>query len=354
MNRVNPRLRWLLVFIVVGLPIFWVVFQAFRTPVPQVRAAELLAPAVVVPAQMSLGNWSPFATMTGQIAEATSAPAVVSWGLGRIDLFVRGRNGELAQNYREAGHWSGWQVPPAFRGIVLRSAPACASWGSQRISCVALIEGDRAVWHFYYDGQTWNHESLGGDAWSAPAIVSPQPNQLAIFVAGGGGRLYGKGWVPGRWSAWIDFGGELRSAPACAVYRGEQVIHCFVTNTQRAISRQAIMIDGERLSGSGYVTLAMHQANGNLLMMASAPSALAIGPNRIALLALNHDQKLFQSTWAGRDNVAWQPVNENVALATIPTCASAAPGRTDCFARGGDSPMLNAFGDMLQASGTVQ
>ncbi|PDW03159.1 hypothetical protein [Candidatus Viridilinea mediisalina] len=352
MDQAYQPKRWFFVLIFFGL--LGLGIYIWRSSTPQVRATELLAPAVVVPAQMSLGTWSPFATMTGQIAEATSAPAVVSWGAGRLDLFVRGRNGELFQNYREAGQWSGWQVPPAFRGVVLRSAPTCASWGSQRISCVALIEDDRAVWHFYYDGQAWARESLGGDAWSAPTIVSPQPDQVAVFVAGAGGRLYGRGWVPGRWSEWIDFGGELRSAPACAAYRGDQVIHCFVTNTQRSISRQAILIDGERLSGSGYVTLAMHEANGNSLMMASAPAALAIGPNRIAILALNDAQKLFQTTWAGRDNVTWQPANENLPLATIPSCTSTTPGRTDCFARASDSPMLNAFGDMLQTSGTVR
>ncbi|RRR78770.1 MAG: hypothetical protein EI684_00005 [Candidatus Viridilinea halotolerans] len=343
-----PLLLLLLCFSLVGFIV------ALRPPPPQVRAAALLAPATVAPAQLALGAWNPLAAMPGQRAEATSTPAVVAWGGERLDLFVRGRNGELYQNYRDQSRWSGWQIPAGLRDIVLRSAPACATWGSERISCVALIEGDRAVWHFYYDGQAWASESLGGDAWSAPAIVSPQLNQLAVFVAGGGGRLYGKGWVPGRWSEWQDFGGELRSAPACAVYRGEQVINCFVVNTYQTISRQAITMRNELLTGAGYVTLAMSEADGNILTVGSAPAALASGPGRITLLVLNRNQNLFQATWAGRETVTWQRINPNHSFASVPTCASTAPGRADCFARGPDSPMLGAFGDILHASGTVQ
>jgi hypothetical protein len=323
-------------------------------PVAMVGATEVAAPAAVSHGQIALGVWSPMGAMPGQAAESTSAPAVVSWGLGRLDLFVRGRSGELYQNYRENGRWSGWRVPEAFRGVSLRSAPACASWGEARLSCVALVEGDLAVWHFFFDGTGWARESLGGEASSAPVIVSPRPNQLAVFVAGSSGRLFGKGWVPGRWSAWSNLDGELRSAPACAVWRGEQVINCFVVNTQGTLSRQEIVVREELLSGRGYVPLAMNEASGNLVAPGSAPSAVALGPGRIELFVLNRSLNLFQTTWAGRDAVLWQRANANLMLTSIPSCASASPGRADCFARGSDNPMLSAFGDLLQASGSLR
>jgi hypothetical protein len=321
---------------------------------PAARAAVLAAPAAAPPTQITLGTWSPMGALAGQAAETTSAPTAVSWGAGRLDLFVRGRSGELYQNYREQGRWSGWRVPDAFRGVELRSAPSCAAWGEGRLSCVALIAGDLAIWHFFFDGLGWARESLGGEASSAPVIVSPRTNQLAVFVAGGGGRLFGKGWVPGRWSDWRDLGGELRSAPACAVWRGDQLIHCFVTNTQGTLSRQEVIIREEVLSGRGYVPVAMNEASGNLLTLGSAPAAVALGPGRLGLFVLNRGQNLFQTTWAGQDFVVWQGAGENLALTSVPSCASVAPGRADCFARGSDSPLLKAFGDILQSSAAVR
>ena len=321
-----------------------------RLAPPVAAAAERTAGA----AQFSMGVWSPMSIVAGQGAEATSAPAVVSWAAGRLDLFVRGRNGELYQNFQEQGRWFGWRVPPPFLGVMLRSAPSCASWGVGRISCVALIESDRAVWHFFYDGTRWALESLGGEARSAPVVVSPRPNQLAIFVVGTGGRLYGRAWVPGRWSGWRDLGGELRSAPACTVWRNEQVINCFVVNTLGTLSRQEIVIRDEILTGRGYVTISTNDENGSLLTLTSTPAALATGSGRISLFVLNRGQTLVQATWSGQDLLVWQRVNENVTLTTTPSCALIAPGRADCFARGSDNPMWNAFGDIVQATGALR
>ncbi|MFV9503324.1 MAG: hypothetical protein AB4911_02030 [Oscillochloridaceae bacterium umkhey_bin13] len=316
-----------------------------------VAAAE---PARTGAAQIGLGAWSPMAALPNQGAEATSAPAAVSWGPGRLDLFVRGRSGELFQNYRENGNWSSWRVPDAFRGVSLRSAPSCTSWGVGRISCVALIDGDRQVWHFFYDGRAWAREPLGGDAWSAPVIVSPRNDQLAVFVVGGGARLFGRGWVPGRWSDWIDLGGELRAAPACAVWSGDSTIQCFVANTQGSLSRQEIVIQNERVSGLGYVPVAMNDQSGNVVTLGSAPTAVALGPGRIGLFVLNRNLNLFQTTWARQDFLVWQRANENIALTTPPSCAVLGAGLASCFARGADNPFLGAFGDIIQASANVR
>lgn len=308
------------------------------------------APQAAPAAQLNLGTWVPMGSMAFQGAEATSAPAAVSWGPGRLDVFVRGRNGELFQNYRE-GSWGGWRVPDAFRGVVLRSAPACASWGVGRLSCVALVEGNTEVWHFYWDGASWARQSLGGAATSAPSVVSPGPSQLAVFVTGERGRLFGKSWVRGQWSDWRDLGGELRSAPACAAWSGDALIQCFVTSTQNWIMRQEVRIGQGSVEGRGYVHVSMRVQSDNDLTLGSAPAAVAVGPGRVALLALNAGQALYTTTWAGSDQVLWQRTVDpfSPALNSVPACAVAA-GRLDCFARGPDNRMLNGFGDLLMAT----
>ncbi len=313
------------------------------------RAAILGAPA----AQVSFGRWTPMGTMANQGAEATSAPAAVSWGQGRLDVFVRGRSGELYQNYRE-GAWAGWRVPEAFRGVILRSAPSCASWGVGRLSCVALIEGSNEVWHFYWDGAGWARQSLGGSATSAPVTTSPGANQLAVFVAGDRGQLFGMSWVRGQWSAWHNLGGELRSAPACAAWSGDSVIQCFVTSTQNWIMRQEVRIGPGTVEGRGYVHVSMRVQGDNDLTLGSAPAAVAVGPGRFALMAMNAGQSLYSTTWAGSDQVIWQRSSDpfSPVLNSVPSCAVVS-GRLECFARGPDSRWLNAFGDVLQSVSNV-
>lgn len=308
------------------------------------------APVGSPQAQPLFGNWLPMGTNAFQAAEATSAPAAVSWGGGRLDVFVRGRSGELYQNFRE-GRWFNWRVPEPFRGIILRSAPSCASWGFERLSCVALIEGDNAVWHFYWDGSTWARQSLGGVATSAPSVASPGRDLLAVFVAGERGQLFGRSWVRGQWSEWRELGGELRSAPACAAWSGDAVIHCFVTSRHNSIMRQEVRISQGDITGPGFAEVSMRVQNENFLSLGSAPSATAVAPGRVALLVLNAGQALYTTTWAGNDQgVFWTRNNDpnSPPLNSTPACA-AISGRIECFARGPDSRMLNGFGDLLQS-----
>lgn len=307
------------------------------------------AVAAAPPAQL-FGSWMPMGATPFQAAEATSAPAAVSWGGGRLDVFVRGRNGELYQNFRE-GRWFSWRVPEPFRGVTLRSAPSCTSWGFERLSCVALVEGDNAVWHFYWDGRAWASQSLGGLATSAPSIASPARDQLAVFVAGEGTQHFGRSWVGGQWSEWRGLGGELRSAPACAAWSGDGVIHCFVTSRHNSIMRQEVRISQSGITASIFAEVSMRVQNDNNLSLGSAPSATAIGPGRVALLVLNAGQALYTTTWAGQDQgVVWARNSDpnSPPLNSTPACA-AISGRLECFARGPDSRMLNGFGDLLTA-----
>lgn len=337
---------------------------ALRSPAPPALATERTAllgavggapPAAPpgAPQAQVFGTWAAMGQDPRQAAEATSAPSAVSWGPGRLDVFVRGRSGELYQNYRE-GAWSGWRVPEAFRGVALRSAPSCASWGAGRLSCAALVDGSDEVWHFYWDGAGWARESLGGFATSAPSVVSPGAGQLAVFVAGRQGQLFGRSWVRGQWSEWRDLGGALRSAPACAAWPGDQLIQCFVTSTQLWVMRQEVRIGQGSVQGLGYVHVSMRTQNGSDLSLGSAPAAVAVGPRRVALLALSGAQTLFTTTWAGSDQVLWQSSSDAFSpmLNSAPGCAVAG-GRLECFARGPDSRMLNGFGDLLTSVASV-
>jgi hypothetical protein len=129
--------------------------------------------------------WSP-ATPLGGNLEITSAPAAVSWGGGRIDVFARGGDGALYHQGHDAGAW----------------------WGG------------------------WIR--LGGQWSSAPAVASRGYGKLDVFVRGMDNALYRKSFdinnsydIWTGWSDWQRLGGELTQGDPAAVSWGNGRIDVF-------------------------------------------------------------------------------------------------------------------------------
>jgi hypothetical protein len=157
----------------------------------------------------------------------TSSPAAVSWGPGRIDVFVRGTDSALWHRWYQNG-WSGWES----LGGVLTSGPGAVSWGPGRID-VFVAGTDSALWHKWYQGGWSGWESLGGILTSTPAASSWASGRLDVFVAGTDSAMWHK-WYQGGWSGWESLGGVLTSAPA-AVSWGPNRIDSFVMGTDSAL-----------------------------------------------------------------------------------------------------------------------
>jgi hypothetical protein len=71
-----------------------------------------------------------------------SQPAAVSWGPGRLDLFVRGTDASCSTSGTTGNRWSGWES----LGGRLTSGLAVASWGSGRLD-IFVRGADAALWH---------------------------------------------------------------------------------------------------------------------------------------------------------------------------------------------------------------
>ncbi|HPJ29786.1 MAG TPA: beta/gamma crystallin-related protein [Methanothrix sp.] len=88
----------------------------------------------------------------------------------------------------------------------MASAPAAVSWGPNRID-VFVRGSDNALWHRYWDGKTWQPwESLGmppsGGLASAPAAASRGPNKIDVFIRGSDEALWHRYWNGSKWSDW--------------------------------------------------------------------------------------------------------------------------------------------------------
>ena len=183
----------------------------------------------------------------------TSAPTVASWAPGRLDVFVRGSDNRLHQrscdiklsgnSVCDGNDWSGWQAPPVGGGD-LGSAPAAVSWGKGRID-VFTRGTDSQVYHVTFtarfrpdgpgtdtfDGGNWGPGwvPLGGQTGEAPAVASPGAGSLYLFVRGTDGVLYRQKFANGAWGGtWAGRGGSnarFQGSPA-AVQASTNEVAC--------------------------------------------------------------------------------------------------------------------------------
>jgi hypothetical protein len=131
------------------------------------------------------------------------APAAVAWGdnLSLVDVFaVASCNGEIFYNYFGGVGWSGWEAV----GWHMCGAPAVVSWGPTRLD-VFMISLEYEVRHRAWAGGwvTPDFESLGaapcGGGFnndSPLAAATCGANRVDVFAVGADGQMYHKYWAP--------------------------------------------------------------------------------------------------------------------------------------------------------------
>jgi hypothetical protein len=128
---------------------------------------------------------------------ATSAPASVSNGPGRIEVFVRGGNGAIWRRTFTTS-WGAWTS----LGGVSTSAPSATSRGANRLD-VFMRGAQGQVYHRSYSGTAWSAwTSLGGTAISAPAAVAPNSTRIDLWTRGTDNALWHNVWQAAGWSGW--------------------------------------------------------------------------------------------------------------------------------------------------------
>lgn len=152
-------------------------------------------------------------------------PAAVSWGPGRIDLFVEGGDHKLWQRWTACSgcQWSSWLQPVGTDGT-LASSPAVTSWGPGRIDVIVQGTDGNYYWRDW-DTSAWSGgwQIIGAPA--VPAVAGEQaavttygPGRLDVFVRGGDNKLWQWFMVnnvfSNGFSQPLGATGTLNSAPA--------------------------------------------------------------------------------------------------------------------------------------------
>ena len=135
--------------------------------------------------------------------QLTSAPAMCSPQLGRMDVFGRGTDNALWHRTRIDWEWGKWRS----LGGILTAPPAAVSWGPNRLD--VFVRGtDDALWHKWYDGD-WSHwESLGGLLNFGPVVASWGHRRLDVIVRGRDNGLWHKWFHHHDWSDWVSIADE--------------------------------------------------------------------------------------------------------------------------------------------------
>jgi hypothetical protein len=276
-------------------------------------AAAALLPASPARAIPSFGAFQPIGGV------ATSAPAVASWGAGRLDVFVRGTDNALWHRWSESGQWSAWES----LGGDLRSAPGAVASSNGHME-VAVRGTDDAVWHRWYSDGVWSAwDSFGGVATSAPALAATSFNHFDLLVKGTDDRLWGRRWTGDRWNPWYQVvSQQFTSAPAASSSTGQAV--AVARGTDRA----------------GWV-LATDASNMNWLNPVSIGGdlrddpAIAWRPTSKAVFARGTDDQLWMWHYNDSDAPGWHPLGG--VLTAGPAAVWEGPVTLDVVVRGTDN-----------------
>jgi len=263
---------------------------------------------------------------------ATASPAAVSWGPGRLDVFVRWPDGTLRHNPSSGAIWE------SLGGQIL-GAPAVASWGPGRLD--VFVRGtDSSLWHIAWNSSAWTGwESLGGGLTAGPTVVSWGSNRLDVLVRGTDSSLWHIAWNSSAWTGWEGLGGGLNGAPA-AVSWAVGSLDVFVRGTDNTLWHTAS-------GGSGRGV--WENLGGRLI---AGPSAVSWGANRLDVFGLGTDRSLWHVAWNGSAWTSWQGLGG--FLTTGPAAATTGTGRLDVYGVGGDGGAWHTAGDGSAWSGWTE
>ena len=160
----------------------------------------------------SSGTWSSWEELFGFVR---GEPAVASLGVGHLDVFARDAQNNLQHRVFMNGQWSDWQPLGESPGGPLASAPAVVSWGPGRLDVFAR-GSDNTLQHKTFAYGNWSYwESLGGSLTSAPSVASWGQGHFDVYIRGTDARIYHKWFLNGGWSGWEFVSGwKTTSAPA--------------------------------------------------------------------------------------------------------------------------------------------
>jgi PQQ-like domain/Repeat of unknown function (DUF346) len=297
---------------------------------PTVAAGKVFVATNTTVQAFAPGGWSNWAVQPGPPNGAVGAPAVSSWGPGRLDLFVRGGDNALWHSFQTpGGAFSPWES----LGGALTSAPSAASWARGRVDVFAR-GADGALWHKFWDQRAWSGwELLGGELSSSPAVVSWSAGRLDVVVRGADKAVWHKWWSGSGWFGWESLGGVCLGDPGADSW-GFNALDVFCLGGTSSSG----MLWHRPWRGEWYGWT--QDVTGTWM---GGVSAASWGFNRVDVFGLVPSSGALGHDWW--DGVAWHGEVLDGAPASTPAATSWGFNRIDVFVMGIDDALHHKFWD---------
>lgn len=149
---------------------------------------------------------------------ARSEVAAISRAPGLVDLFITdsSTNSVFTKAFNGA-QWLPSQTGWWSLGGTVVSAPAVVSWGSQRLDVFARVQ-DGSIWHNWWAGDAWGGwEGLGGILTENAVAISRGANLIDVFARDPSGNIRQKSWNGSAWVPSQTGWGNLGKAPGSRV-----------------------------------------------------------------------------------------------------------------------------------------
>jgi hypothetical protein len=276
----------------------------------------------------------------------SSDPAVASQGPQMLDIFWKGPNGTLLQK----SYSNGWVANTQDRGVPAPGVgfirgPSATSWGMGRLD--VFVRGtDEKLWQWWRDGSAgyyW-YPLDNGPIKSAPAVTDAGYGILYVFARQADNAIrYRKwtnaqGWIPG-WLNLPSLPGGVTGTPV-AVNDGTNV-HVFVRGSPDANLWQAYTTDGGN-TWNGWYNLGSN--------IETNPAVAVWGPGRFDLFARPYgipEISLFHRGYESGWQQDWQDLltYRGAAYDWVgnPSAVSMAPQRVDVFAQSADNVLWHVW-----------
>jgi hypothetical protein len=156
----------------------------------------------------SNGSWGDWEYLVG---ECLTAPAAVSYDENHMDMFVLIGYVLFHQSWNQTSGWGSWKAIGGGNWTLF--VPTPVSWGEGRLDVFVVDSNSNQLYHTYWNGSTWqpppfSFESLGGYCTSRPVAISRSTGQIDVFVRGGDSGLWHISYSSNNWSPWMSISGN--------------------------------------------------------------------------------------------------------------------------------------------------
>lgn len=147
------------------------------------------------------GNGTPHAGWESMGGSVTSSPAVTSDGSGRLRIFAAGQDSTIWTRSYNSG-WTSWN---RLSTQTISGDIGAVAWGSNRLDLFATLPNQGGqLGHFWQNGSASGWETMDIYA-TDPVVASSKSGRLDLFAVSFNYPVYR--WYEGSWSSWMDLGG---------------------------------------------------------------------------------------------------------------------------------------------------